>query len=50
MPQHKGNLFLGAEVCEPVPGKDAFDSDDQVLTIGSNSLEKHFRTGFHVAV
>src|SRR5438093_11691617 len=50
MPEDKGNLFLGAEIGEPVPGKDTFNSDDQILTIGCNSLEKDFRTGFHIAM
>ena len=39
-----------AEVSEPVPGEDAFDSDNQTVPIGRNGLEKRFRTGFHIAV
>jgi hypothetical protein len=50
VPEDKGNLFLGAEVGEPVPGKDTFDRDDQILPIGCNGLEKRLRTGFHVAM
>jgi hypothetical protein len=50
MPQDKRNLYAGAEVGEPVPGKDTFDTDDQILTIGGNSLEEHLRTGWHVAM
>lgn len=33
MPQDEGNAFSGAEVCQPVPGVDAFDADDQVIPI-----------------
>src|SRR5206468_173757 len=42
--------FLEAESGEPVPGKDTCNSDDQSLTIGCKSLEKHFRTGLHMAM
>jgi hypothetical protein len=48
--QDKRDRFAGAEVREPVSGKDTFDRDDQILTIGGNGLEKRLRTGFHVAM
>jgi hypothetical protein len=46
----KRNTFARAEVGEPVPGENAFDTDDQILTIGRNGLEKHLWTGFHIAM
>jgi hypothetical protein len=38
--QDEGNPLWGAEVCEPIPRKDAFDTDDKMFPIGSNRLEK----------
>jgi hypothetical protein len=50
VPEDKGQLFLGPEVGEPVPGQDAFDSDDQILPLGGHGLEPRLRTGVHVAM
>jgi hypothetical protein len=50
MPEDKGNALRGAEVSEPVPGEDAFHGHNQTVPIGRNSLEKWFRSGFHIAV
>jgi hypothetical protein len=46
----KRHAFASAEVGQPVPGEQAFDTDDQILTIGRNGLEKHLWTGFHMAM
>src|SRR5262245_16664502 len=48
MPEDKRNAFARAQVGEPVPGEDAFDTDDQVLPIGRNGLEKRFWASRHV--
>jgi hypothetical protein len=50
MPEDTGKLCLGAEVGEPVPGKETFDRDDQILTIGCNGLEKWFGSRLHIPV
>jgi hypothetical protein len=44
------NPFLGTEVGEPIPGKEAFDCHHQTVPIGSDSLEEWFRGGFHITV
>ena len=44
------DIFSGAEVREPVPGKETSDRDDQILTRGCNGLEGRLRTGFHGAM
>jgi hypothetical protein len=48
--QNKGNLFLRAEIGEPIPGEETLDSHHQTLTIGGNGFEKGFRSGLHMAV
>jgi hypothetical protein len=50
VPEDEGNALVSAEVSEPIPGEDAFNSDNQTVPIGRNSLEKGFRSGFHIAV
>jgi hypothetical protein len=41
--ENEGDVFLGTEIGDPVPGEHAFDSDHDVLTEGSNGTEKSFR-------
>jgi hypothetical protein len=48
--QDKGNIFLSAEIGEPLPGEDTFNGHDKAVAVGSNGLEKRFRSGFHIAV
>jgi len=50
MSQDKGNLFLSAEVGEPIPGEDTFNGYDKAVAVGSNGLEERFRSGFPMAV
>jgi hypothetical protein len=38
--QDEGNPLVGAEVGEPIPREDAFDTDDKIFPIGGNRLEK----------
>lgn len=40
----------GAQVGQPVPGEDALDGDDEVLTVGGDHLEESLRPGLYVAV
>ncbi len=42
--------FAGTEVGQPVPGEDAFDTDDQVLPVGRNGLEKRLWACGHIPV
>ena len=50
MAQHKGKAFTGTEVGQPVPGKDTFDGDDEIVATRGNRLEQGLRAGFHVPV
>jgi hypothetical protein len=43
MAEDEGDVFLGTEVGDPVPGEHAFYGDHDVLTKGSNDTEKGFR-------
>jgi len=43
MAENEGDVFLGTEIGDPVPGEHAFDSDHDVLSEGSNDAEKSFR-------
>ena len=40
MAEDEGNTLIGAEIGQPVPAEDALGSDDQVVTVGSDSLEE----------
>lgn len=40
MAQDEGDLLLGTEIGEPVPGEEALDGDDEVGAVRSNGLEK----------
>jgi hypothetical protein len=47
--QDKGKTFLSAEIGEPRPGEETFNGHDKAVAVGSNGLEKRFRSGFHLA-
>jgi hypothetical protein len=42
--------MFGAEVGEPVPGKHTFGGQDDLLTVGSDSLEQRLWGRCHVPV
>jgi hypothetical protein len=50
MAQNERNAFLGAEVRQPLPGKEAFDADDEILAVGSERFEKRLGRRFHLPV
>ena len=43
MTQDKGNAFFGAQICQPIPRKDAFNADDEIFTIRSDELQEPMR-------
>ena len=43
-------MVLGAKIGEPVPAKDAFNTDDNVIEVGKDQFEKQFRIGFDILV
>jgi hypothetical protein len=48
--QDERNTLAGAQVGQPVPGKNAFDTDDQISPVGGNGVEEWFWASGHVAV
>ena len=50
MAQDKRQPFLCTQVGKPVPRKDTFDGDDNIVPIGRNSLEQGIGTGLHIPV
>src|SRR5882724_8298136 len=48
--QDEGNLLLGTEVREPVPGEDTFDRDNDILAIGRNDLEQGVWASLHITM
>src|SRR4030095_11218101 len=50
MSQDKGNIFLRAEVGEPISGEDTFHGHDEAVPVGSDGFEKGFWRRFHIAV
>jgi len=48
--EHKVNIFLRAQIGQPVPGKDALDGDYQVLPIGINQCQELFAISVDVLV
>ena len=50
MAEDKSDPMLGAEIREPVPGKNALHRDDSILTLRRNGLEKRLRARLHVAM
>jgi hypothetical protein len=49
-PKTKGIPSCAQRSASQVPGEDTLDGDDQLLTIGGDSLKECFWTGLHVAV
>jgi hypothetical protein len=50
MAEHKGYFVLGTKVCNPVPAKDAFNTDNDVIDIWKNHFKEQLRIGFDVFV
>jgi hypothetical protein len=50
MAENEGNVFFTAEIGEPIPGEDAFNGNDNVLSIWSNGFEKDLRVCFDIPV
>jgi len=50
MPQDEGDVFLGAEVSEPIPGEDTLYCDHNVLSVRRNGLQKGLRLGTDVSM
>jgi hypothetical protein len=48
MTKDKADMVLGAQIGQPVPAKDAFDTDSNVVQIREDQLEKHFGVRFDV--
>ena len=41
-------MVLGAQIGQPVPAKNTFDTDSDVVQIREDQVEKHFGVGFDV--
>jgi hypothetical protein len=50
MTEDERELFVGAEVGEPVPGEHAFDRHDAIGPVRSHGSEKGFRVRLHIAM
>ena len=50
MSEHKGTTLASAKVCEPMPGDNALDSDDPIIPLGGNGLEKRLWARWHIAM
>jgi hypothetical protein len=50
MAKDKWDVVFGTKVSEPIPAKDAFNADGNVIEVGKDQLEKQFRIGFDVLV
>jgi len=50
MAEDEGHTRPGTQVSQPVPREDTFHTNDEVLLIRSNGLEKRFGSGLHMAV
>jgi hypothetical protein len=48
MAKDKGDLLLSAEIGKPIPGKDAFNGNNDILAIGSNGLKEDLRLGLDI--
>ena len=48
--QDELDALLGTEIGQPVPGEDAFDGNDEVLTKRFDSIQESLWTGVQVAV
>jgi hypothetical protein len=50
MPQDERDVMLGTEIRQPVPAKDAFHADHQVIQVGKDQLKEKLRVGFDILV
>ena len=50
MAQNKGDVFLGAQIRDPVPGEHAFYSNDDIFPERLYDIEQGFPVGFYIAV
>ena len=50
VPEDKRHAFAGTQIGQPVPGKDAFHTDDQVLPVGGDGFEKGGWASGHIPV
>lgn len=50
MTEDKRDTMCSTEVRQPVPGKHAFGSQDDLLAVGRDSFEQRFWGGGHVPV
>jgi hypothetical protein len=50
MAEDKRNTVFSSKVSKPVPGEHTFGSDDELIAIGGDGLEKCLRGGFQVTV
>jgi hypothetical protein len=50
MPQDERDVFLSAEIGEPIPDEHAFDGDYEIVPEGFDGSQKGFRRGFEVSV
>jgi hypothetical protein len=50
MPEDKRHVFSCTPVGQPVPGKEAFDTDDKILPIGRDGFEKGLWASGPIAV
>jgi len=48
--QDKRQPFLCTQVSEPVPRKDTFDGDANIVSLGRDGLEQSVGTGWHMPV
>jgi hypothetical protein len=48
--QDTGNIFVSAEIGEPIPGEETVNGHDKAVAVGRNGLETRFRSGLHMAV
>jgi hypothetical protein len=50
MTEDKRDIFFVAKISQPVPGEHALGTDDQIVPVRMNGLQKGVRLGFDVAV
>ncbi len=50
MAERKRDGMVATEISDPVPGKDAFDADDDVGSIRQNDVLKAFWRSSHILV
>jgi len=46
----KGYFVFGTKVCHPIPTKDAFDTDNDVIDIWKNQFKEQLRVRFDILV